>query len=91
MSLPVTDTNIRMYAQAMVANIKERAAWFRTNDVLWPWVSALSSEFAWEVASTPTVWAVVGATPLQYVLPKYGVQTMWLRSVFLIRGDKVSD
>ncbi|XP_031444215.1 epididymis-specific alpha-mannosidase [Phasianus colchicus] len=37
MSLPVTDTNIHMYAQAMVANIKERAAWFRTNDVLWPW------------------------------------------------------
>lgn len=40
MSLPVTDTNIHLYAQAMVANIKERAAWFRTSDVLWPWVSA---------------------------------------------------
>uniref|UniRef100_A0A8B9SXJ0 Alpha-mannosidase n=1 Tax=Anas platyrhynchos TaxID=8839 RepID=A0A8B9SXJ0_ANAPL len=37
MSLPVTDTNIHPYAQAMVANIKERAAWFRTSDVLWPW------------------------------------------------------
>ncbi|OPJ70896.1 epididymis-specific alpha-mannosidase [Patagioenas fasciata monilis] len=37
MSLPVTDTNIHLYAQAMVANIKERAAWFRTSDVLWPW------------------------------------------------------
>ncbi|NWU89835.1 MA2B2 mannosidase, partial [Upupa epops] len=37
MSVPVTDTNIHLYAQAMVANIKERAAWFRTNDVLWPW------------------------------------------------------
>ncbi|NXL83135.1 MA2B2 mannosidase, partial [Alectura lathami] len=37
MSLPVTDTNIQLYAQAMVANIKERAAWFRTSDVLWPW------------------------------------------------------
>ncbi|XP_074948017.1 epididymis-specific alpha-mannosidase isoform X4 [Phalacrocorax aristotelis] len=37
MSLPVTDTNIHLYAQTMVANIKERAAWFRTSDVLWPW------------------------------------------------------
>ncbi|XP_025910592.1 epididymis-specific alpha-mannosidase isoform X3 [Apteryx rowi] len=37
MSLPVTDTNIHLYAQTMVANIKERAAWFRTGDVLWPW------------------------------------------------------
>lgn len=54
MSLPVTDTNIHQYAQTMVANIKERAAWFRTSDVLWPWVSAQSA-FALEVASTPTV------------------------------------
>ncbi|XP_010581789.1 PREDICTED: epididymis-specific alpha-mannosidase isoform X2 [Haliaeetus leucocephalus] len=37
MSLPVTDTNIHLYAKTMVANIKERAAWFRTSDVLWPW------------------------------------------------------
>nr|XP_009684519.1 PREDICTED: epididymis-specific alpha-mannosidase isoform X1 [Struthio camelus australis] len=37
MSLPVTDTNIHLYAQTMVANIKERASWFRTSDVLWPW------------------------------------------------------
>ncbi|NWQ60285.1 MA2B2 mannosidase, partial [Neopipo cinnamomea] len=37
MSLPVTDTNLHQYAQTMVANIKERAAWFRTSDVLWPW------------------------------------------------------
>ncbi|KYO45727.1 epididymis-specific alpha-mannosidase [Alligator mississippiensis] len=37
MSLPVTDTSIHLYAQTMVANIKNRAAWFRTNDVLWPW------------------------------------------------------
>ncbi|NXO00359.1 MA2B2 mannosidase, partial [Rhinopomastus cyanomelas] len=37
MSVPVTDRNIHLYAQAMVANIKERAAWFRTSDVLWPW------------------------------------------------------
>ncbi|NXC16084.1 MA2B2 mannosidase, partial [Corythaeola cristata] len=37
MSLPVTNTNIHLYAQTMVANIKERAAWFRTSDVLWPW------------------------------------------------------
>ncbi|NXF84810.1 MA2B2 mannosidase, partial [Eubucco bourcierii] len=37
MSVPVTDTNIHSYAQTMVANMKERAAWFRTSDVLWPW------------------------------------------------------
>ncbi|NXA96630.1 MA2B2 mannosidase, partial [Melanocharis versteri] len=37
MSLPVTDANLHAYAQTMVANIKERAAWFRTGDVLWPW------------------------------------------------------
>ncbi|KAM9661040.1 epididymis-specific alpha-mannosidase isoform 5-T5 [Morphnus guianensis] len=37
MSLPVTDSNIHLYAKTMVANIKERAAWFRTSDVLWPW------------------------------------------------------
>ncbi|NXU56557.1 MA2B2 mannosidase, partial [Turnix velox] len=37
MSLPVTEANIHLYAQTMVANIKERAAWFRTSDVLWPW------------------------------------------------------
>lgn len=55
MSLPVTDTNIHLYAKTMVANIKERAAWFRTSDVLWPWVSAWSA-FALEVAST--VWTV---------------------------------
>ncbi|NWR47673.1 MA2B2 mannosidase, partial [Regulus satrapa] len=37
MSLPVTDANLHQYAQTMVANIKERAAWFHTGDVLWPW------------------------------------------------------
>ncbi|KAM9381661.1 epididymis-specific alpha-mannosidase [Phaethornis superciliosus] len=37
MSLPVTTTNLQLYAQTMVANIKERAAWFQTKDVLWPW------------------------------------------------------
>ncbi|NXA31397.1 MA2B2 mannosidase, partial [Eudromia elegans] len=37
MSLPVTDANIDLYAQAMVENIKQRAAWFQTSDVLWPW------------------------------------------------------
>lgn len=42
MSLPVTDANLHLYAQTMVANIKERAAWFRTGEVLWPWVSACS-------------------------------------------------
>lgn len=58
MSLPVTDTNIHPYAQAMVANIKERAAWFRTSDVLWPWVSVSSSVFAQEMPSTPAEWTV---------------------------------
>uniref|UniRef100_A0A8C8VKA8 Alpha-mannosidase n=1 Tax=Pelusios castaneus TaxID=367368 RepID=A0A8C8VKA8_9SAUR len=37
MSLPVTDATIHLYAQTMVANIKKRAAWFQTPDVLWPW------------------------------------------------------
>ncbi|KFP79960.1 Epididymis-specific alpha-mannosidase, partial [Acanthisitta chloris] len=37
MSLPVTDANLHLYAKTMVANIEERAAWFRTSDVLWPW------------------------------------------------------
>ncbi|XP_066173322.1 epididymis-specific alpha-mannosidase isoform X2 [Sylvia atricapilla] len=37
MSLPVTDGNLHLYAQTMVANIKERAAWFQTGEVLWPW------------------------------------------------------
>ncbi|KAL1790773.1 epididymis-specific alpha-mannosidase [Sigmodon hispidus] len=37
MSEPVTPTNIRLYAEALVANIKQRAAWFRTPHVLWPW------------------------------------------------------
>ncbi|XP_053560133.1 epididymis-specific alpha-mannosidase [Bombina bombina] len=37
MSLPVTNDNIRLYAETMVQNIKERAGWFRSNDVLWPW------------------------------------------------------
>ncbi|XP_074085923.1 epididymis-specific alpha-mannosidase isoform X2 [Macrotis lagotis] len=37
MSVPVTDASLSLYAQTMVANIKMRAAWFRTQDVLWPW------------------------------------------------------
>ncbi|XP_068926270.1 epididymis-specific alpha-mannosidase isoform X2 [Petaurus breviceps papuanus] len=37
MSMPVTDASLSLYAQTMVANIKERAAWYRTQDVLWPW------------------------------------------------------
>ncbi|XP_027692053.1 epididymis-specific alpha-mannosidase isoform X1 [Vombatus ursinus] len=37
MSLPVTNASLSLYARTMVANIKERAAWFRTRDVLWPW------------------------------------------------------
>ncbi|NP_001106515.1 epididymis-specific alpha-mannosidase precursor [Xenopus tropicalis] len=37
MSLPVTADTIHPYAETMVKNIKERAAWFRSSDVLWPW------------------------------------------------------
>ncbi|KAM4807632.1 epididymis-specific alpha-mannosidase [Rhinophrynus dorsalis] len=37
MSLPVTDDSIHPYAETMVKNIKERASWFRSSDVLWPW------------------------------------------------------
>lgn len=37
MSLPVTKETIHAYAKTMVDNIKQRAAWFRTNHVLWPW------------------------------------------------------
>uniref|UniRef100_A0A665WKS1 Alpha-mannosidase n=1 Tax=Echeneis naucrates TaxID=173247 RepID=A0A665WKS1_ECHNA len=37
MSLPVTKETVHAYAQTMVENIKQRAAWFRTNHVLWPW------------------------------------------------------
>uniref|UniRef100_A0A3Q2QTG9 Alpha-mannosidase n=1 Tax=Fundulus heteroclitus TaxID=8078 RepID=A0A3Q2QTG9_FUNHE len=37
MSLPVTKETVRPYAETMVGNIKQRAAWFRTNHVLWPW------------------------------------------------------
>lgn len=39
MSLPVTKETVHAYAKTMVENIKQRAAWFRTNHVLWPWVS----------------------------------------------------
>ncbi|KAM4537434.1 epididymis-specific alpha-mannosidase [Odontesthes bonariensis] len=37
MSLPVTKETVHPYAETMVENIKQRAAWFRTNHVLWPW------------------------------------------------------
>nr|XP_019951382.1 PREDICTED: epididymis-specific alpha-mannosidase [Paralichthys olivaceus] len=37
MSLPVTKETVYAYAQVMVENIKQRAAWFKTNQVLWPW------------------------------------------------------
>lgn len=38
MSEPVTPANIHLYAETLVTNIKQRAAWFRTPHVLWPWV-----------------------------------------------------
>ncbi|XP_012967983.1 epididymis-specific alpha-mannosidase [Mesocricetus auratus] len=37
MSEPVTLDNIHLYAEALVANVKQRATWFRTPHVLWPW------------------------------------------------------
>ncbi|XP_029522975.2 LOW QUALITY PROTEIN: epididymis-specific alpha-mannosidase [Oncorhynchus nerka] len=37
MSLPVTKETLHSYAKTMVQNIQQRAAWFRTNHVLWPW------------------------------------------------------
>ncbi|XP_022080688.1 epididymis-specific alpha-mannosidase-like isoform X2 [Acanthaster planci] len=37
MSLPVTNENIKKYAAVLVDNIKQRAAWFRTQQLLWPW------------------------------------------------------
>nr|XP_003461910.1 epididymis-specific alpha-mannosidase [Cavia porcellus] len=37
MSEPVTPANVELYAQVLVANVKQRAAWFRTPHVLWPW------------------------------------------------------
>ncbi|XP_003496665.1 epididymis-specific alpha-mannosidase [Cricetulus griseus] len=37
MSEPVTPANIHLYADALVANVKQRASWFRTPHVLWPW------------------------------------------------------
>lgn len=40
MSLPVTEETVQAYAKTMVENIKLRAAWFRTNHVLWPWVTS---------------------------------------------------
>lgn len=39
MSLPVMKDTLKLYAQTMVTNIKQRAEWFKTNHVLWPWVS----------------------------------------------------
>ncbi|XP_062300703.1 epididymis-specific alpha-mannosidase [Scomber scombrus] len=37
MSLPVTKETVHAYAKTMVENIKQRAGWFKTNHVLWPW------------------------------------------------------
>ncbi|XP_060769798.1 epididymis-specific alpha-mannosidase isoform X1 [Neoarius graeffei] len=37
MSLPVTKDTLEPYAQTMVTNIKQRAQWFQTNHLLWPW------------------------------------------------------
>ncbi|XP_034712444.1 epididymis-specific alpha-mannosidase [Etheostoma cragini] len=37
MSLPVSKETVQAYAKTMVENIKQRAAWYRTNHVLWPW------------------------------------------------------
>uniref|UniRef100_A0A8C9WCU0 Alpha-mannosidase n=1 Tax=Scleropages formosus TaxID=113540 RepID=A0A8C9WCU0_SCLFO len=37
MSLPVDEDNLHSYAQTMVENIQQRAQWFQSNHVLWPW------------------------------------------------------
>ncbi|KAM4811420.1 epididymis-specific alpha-mannosidase isoform X1 [Urocitellus parryii] len=37
MSEPVTPANIDLYAKELVANVKQRAAWFQTPYILWPW------------------------------------------------------
>ncbi|XP_011673874.2 epididymis-specific alpha-mannosidase [Strongylocentrotus purpuratus] len=37
MSDPVTTQNMGQYADFMVANIRKRAAWFKTPHLLWPW------------------------------------------------------
>ncbi|KAM6949540.1 epididymis-specific alpha-mannosidase [Aplochiton taeniatus] len=37
MSLPVTKETLHAYAKTMVENIQQRAAWFRTNHLIWPW------------------------------------------------------
>ncbi|XP_006893736.1 PREDICTED: epididymis-specific alpha-mannosidase [Elephantulus edwardii] len=37
MSEPVTPANIDLYAETLAANVRERAAWFQTPHVLWPW------------------------------------------------------
>ncbi|XP_007954504.1 epididymis-specific alpha-mannosidase [Orycteropus afer afer] len=37
MSEPVTPANIDLYAEALAANVRQRATWFRTPHVLWPW------------------------------------------------------
>ncbi|XP_028331106.1 epididymis-specific alpha-mannosidase [Gouania willdenowi] len=37
MSLPVTKETVHAYAKTMVENIKQRAEWFRSRHVLWPW------------------------------------------------------
>lgn len=35
---PVDENNIRYYVSLLVDLVKERAAWFRTSHLLWPWV-----------------------------------------------------
>ncbi|XP_043918762.1 epididymis-specific alpha-mannosidase [Protopterus annectens] len=37
MSLPVSSETVKHYAETMVANIKQRASWFKSSHVLWPW------------------------------------------------------
>ncbi|XP_071493889.1 epididymis-specific alpha-mannosidase-like [Diadema antillarum] len=37
MSDPVNKTNVEQYSDFMVANIRQRAAWFKSPFLLWPW------------------------------------------------------
>ena len=39
MQLPVTQKSLQSFVEAMLYNVGERATWFQTPHLLWPWVS----------------------------------------------------
>ncbi|RXM31895.1 Epididymis-specific alpha-mannosidase [Acipenser ruthenus] len=61
MSLPVSSDSLHLYAKTMADNIKERAAWFRTNHVLWPWILKSS-----ESTSSYDLYILVTSSGLSY-------------------------